>query len=542
LKDSLIKDHFSALCRRSIFMPEQTAIISDDLREIENREDKLRKQVQKELATFRERHKREQTLTEETLWIHLVHGTWANPEKSKVRPTWSEPGGSLEMSLRESALRKYAKSDLWEKVRFAKVPSWSGRNSFGARNQAVVDLQKYLHDVLYDPQKTFGRHLVIAHSHGGTVVAEALRNLGPLAREFSGFLTLGTPFVQRVRVFESPDEVSFDTLTGVFAPAVALFFSLSLAIDCAIDSLLWHAGLWLIYAGLWMVYAFIPAFLCQIQKASGFGWALCSITPAMALAFFWLALAGKDFGNFWGSCLVAGFVAFHLAPKLKGDVRFLNTKDKADSEEQLPRPIEVELVAIRAPGDEASLAISAASGAIFVSDTIRGIGTKLFTRFPGGWRTILAISIGVILVVVAARSWPPSWPAAQYVRLAGLIAFLGPFVTILSVLIIILALKFTAVTFMALACGPEAFEAPGLMRVYAEPLPRSSYPLKCPMTLRMTFPTAADLQMMKKSSGLRHSIYEYPSVQEYLTTWIHSFISHSPAEKGESHGSVTETA
>jgi hypothetical protein len=91
-------------------------------------------------------------------------------------------------------------------------------------------------------------------------------------------------------------------------------------------------------------------------------------------------------------------------------------------------------------------------------------------------------------------------------------------------LIVILALKFTAVTLTAIACGWEAFEAPGMIRVYAEPLPRTREPLKRPMTLRMTFPTAADLDMIKRSSGLRHSIYEYPSVQKYLAFWILSFI------------------
>jgi hypothetical protein len=101
------------------------------------------------------------------------------------------------------------------------------------------------------------------------------------------------------------------------------------------------------------------------------------------------------------------------------------------------------------------------------------------------------------------------------------------------VLIMILTLKFSAVTLLAIACGWEAFEAPGFIRVYAEPLPRSREALKRPMTLRMAFPTAADLHGMRKSAGLRHSIYEYPSVQKHLALWIESFIPGHKGREGE---------
>ena len=496
-------------------MPDQSTNTSDDLDGMEGLDEGLGKLAQSNLGFFRELHKSEQPLASETLWVHVVHGTWANPENSKVRPTWSEPGGSL-----EKAIRSYAAPDLFQKVRFANVPPWSGRNSFGARNQAVQDLNKYFNDVLFDPGKTFARHLVIAHSHGGTVAAEALRNLGPLASEFAGFVTLGTPFVQRVQSFEPPNEITFDSLTGLFAPAVALFFSLSLAIAFGLEKFFWLAGLWL-------VYAFVPASLCQIRKLSSFGWALCSITPLIALVLFWLALGGKDLESLLASSLVAAVVSLYLGPKLSsGAVRFLNASDSADSEEQMPRPIEVPLLAIRAPGDEASLAIAAASGAIFLSDTIRGVGSKLYTRIPERWGALLswAIPLGLTLTMISAIFWQDSWPAVKYVRLAGSIAFLAPYAAISFVLIVILAFKFSAVILMAIACGWEAFEAPGIMKVYAEPLPRSRESLKRPMTLRMTFPTAADLDAMKKKSSLRHSIYEYPSVQEYLASWILSFI------------------
>jgi hypothetical protein len=347
-------------------MPEQPTNTSDDFKEIEEIQEGIGKIGQKELAYFRDLHKREQPLTEKTLWIHVVHGTWANPENSKVRPTWSEPGGSL-----ERALRSYGDPDLLKNVRFANVPPWSGRNSFSARYQAIQELNDYFRHVLHDPEKTFGRHLVIAHSHGGTVAAEALRDLGPLAREFAGFLTLGTPFVQRVQVFEPLNETTFDSITGIFAPAVALFFSLSLAIAFALEKFFWLAGLWLIYA-------FVPAILCRIRKVSALGWALCAITPPMALAFFWLVLGWHDFDVLLVSSFVSAFVTLFLGPKLASEaVRFRNSNDIADSEERLPTPIEVPLLAIRAPGDEASLAISAASGAVFISDTIRGAGLRL---------------------------------------------------------------------------------------------------------------------------------------------------------------------
>ena len=214
-----------------------------------------------------------------TLWVHVIHGTWANPEKSKVRPTWCEPGGSL-----ETALRTHGDAPLWERVRFADAPHWSGKNSFAARAEATRLLRDYFRGVLLDEQTTFDQHLVIAHSHGGTVAAEALRSLGPLGAEFAGLLTLGTPFVQRVRKAEPEGAVWFDSLTGTYAHAIAFFFALTLALGWLLDGRYWLSAA----SG---VVGLIPCILARFRRLSMIAGGLSAAIPVAALPVYWIGAA-----------------------------------------------------------------------------------------------------------------------------------------------------------------------------------------------------------------------------------------------------------
>ena len=95
-----------------------------------------------------------------------------------------------------------------------------------------------------------------------------------------------------------------------------------------------------------------------------------------------------------------------------------------------------------------------------------------------------------------------------------------PFIAPIVALTVAMILKFGATLLIALACGPEALEAPGITKVFAEPLPRSECALSAPATLRMVFPSSADLEALRQKDTLRHSVYEYPSVQEYVAEWI----------------------
>jgi len=436
------------------------------------------------------------------LWVHVIHGTWANPEESKVRPTWSEPGGSLEL-----ALRKCGDAALWQKVRFARTPNWSGTNSFAARATATAQLRDYFKGVLLDKQTAFDRHVVIAHSHGGNVAANALRSLGPLAENFSGLLTLGTPFVQRVRKWEEQGEVSFDSITGIHAHAFALFFALTLAFCWLADGRYWLSAATTVVGAM-------PWILARFQRFLALAGGLSAAIPLTVVPVYWwvrpVSLGGLM------SCAVGAFVvALFLASRMAimHSVRFLGFNDGA-AEDDLPPPLKTPLLAIRAPADEASLAISAASGAVFLSESLGAVGIKALRSVPG-W--IYAV-LGAAMVI---STWCALvWPGNGFWKTAVALSWSVPVVVPMVGLIVSLILKFGATLLIALACGPEALEAPGIVRVFAEPLPRSEDALGAPSTLRMVFPSSGDLAALRKGGTLRHSIYEYPSVQAYMADWI----------------------
>ena len=69
---------------------------------------------------------------------------------------------------------------------------WSGRNGFKARARASVALAEHLARVATeDPD---AHHYVIAHSHGGNVLARAL-STSKLADKVAGTVCLSTPFL-----------------------------------------------------------------------------------------------------------------------------------------------------------------------------------------------------------------------------------------------------------------------------------------------------------------------------------------------------------
>lgn len=441
------------------------------------------------------------------LWVHLIHGTWANPEKAGSRPTWFEPGGSL-----ESALRAHGHADDWQRVRFADVPSWSGSNSFAARSVAVKNLADYFEGVLFCPRTTFDRHVVVAHSHGGTVAAEALRHLGPLAAEFSGLLTLGTPFVERFRKAEPPESVSFDSLTGIYAHAVAFFFAFTLALCFLFEG-------WPRLAAASAVVALMPWGFARIPRLRFVAEVLNAAIPWAALAVHVVAFdlwgPSGSLGNLIISALVSLVLAVVLAPRLMvlRSVHFLGSSDGL-REDEPPAPLKTELLAIRAPGDEASHAIAAASAAVWISDQLSEVGFKTLGRIPGAAYAVL----GVALIVTAGGVFV--FPDHAAWKLAAGLAWSLPVVGPMGLLMLALLGKSMATLLIALACGPEALQAPGVMKVFAEPLPRSSDGLAATATLRMVFPSTADLEALRFKGSLRHAIYDYPSVQKYVAGWI----------------------
>ncbi|MGJ5082428.1 hypothetical protein [Bradyrhizobium sp. HKCCYLS3013] len=134
--------------------------------------------------------------------VIIVHGTWAAPEPDQfAKRRWYEPvdgrpgdepfTAKLNAALEErgSPARCWAHCPQGDKVL-----QWSGENSWVARTQAATSLGKYVAKL----QKEGWRCHIVAHSHGGNVLIEALPQImsGYAAGQERGRLvTLGTPFM-----------------------------------------------------------------------------------------------------------------------------------------------------------------------------------------------------------------------------------------------------------------------------------------------------------------------------------------------------------
>ena len=138
-----------------------------------------------------------QGVAKETLII--VHGTWAAPEPGNTRwyqPIEGEPAakgfiGKLDAALeqRGSPARCWAHCSQGEPIFH-----WSGENSWIARTHAASRLGDYVAKLGNEGWRCH----IVAHSHGGNVVVEALPQITEApgsAGSLGMMVTLGTPFI-----------------------------------------------------------------------------------------------------------------------------------------------------------------------------------------------------------------------------------------------------------------------------------------------------------------------------------------------------------
>lgn len=135
--------------------------------------------------------------------LHLVHGTWAKGLRGTAR-AWSEPG---------EAAYECLQSKLPANSQFESF-TWSGRNSMAARTIAANDLQQHLRQSLREHPRDC--HIVLAHSHGGTVANQAVTGCD-LDGAIRGLICLATPFAYLV----SPSLGRLQT--GILALASVLY-------------------------------------------------------------------------------------------------------------------------------------------------------------------------------------------------------------------------------------------------------------------------------------------------------------------------------
>jgi hypothetical protein len=132
--------------------------------------------------------------------VIIVHGTWAAPEAGKVR--WYQPtdgvraaGGFIAklnaaLQERDSPARCWAHCPQSDKIFY-----WSrGDNSWIARTHAASELGSYVAKLRNEGWRCH----IVAHSHGGNVVVDALRQITAAPRSslpLGKIVTLGTPFM-----------------------------------------------------------------------------------------------------------------------------------------------------------------------------------------------------------------------------------------------------------------------------------------------------------------------------------------------------------
>jgi hypothetical protein len=131
--------------------------------------------------------------------VIIVHGTWAAPEPGNVR--WYQPAdrthaaegfvGKLDAALeaRGSPARCWAHCSQGDQIFH-----WSGDNSWIARTHAAARLGDYVAELGNEGWRCH----IVAHSHGGNVVVEALPQITEApgsAGSLGMMVTLGTPFI-----------------------------------------------------------------------------------------------------------------------------------------------------------------------------------------------------------------------------------------------------------------------------------------------------------------------------------------------------------
>jgi hypothetical protein len=120
--------------------------------------------------------------------VTLVHGTFAS------KTDWIEVDSLLARQLLAEGDR--------ERINVTVHPfRWSGRNSFGARQQAAIELHEQLVGVINAHPDA--AHCVIAHSHGGAVLMRALAFNPELELAIRRVICISTPFLQLSKRHES---------------------------------------------------------------------------------------------------------------------------------------------------------------------------------------------------------------------------------------------------------------------------------------------------------------------------------------------------
>lgn len=401
--------------------------------------------------------------------VHLVHGTWAygpmGRESWEVRHRKDPEGYPVPWFHRDSLFCKAVEAHYGSELDF-RCFGWSGDNTFVARRQAAESLRKHLRKAM--EKMSDAAHVVVAHSHGGTVafdaVARTAAGYDPLPRPLHGLLTLGTPFA-RLREIEN-----LTTASLVRGVAPRWLWVLLVAAGVALGITRWFDG--------------------------GYG-----TFTLYLLATVFLALLGLR-GMPW------------LVRRPDGLADLLSQRHTA---------LSCPLHALRTPGDEAGFAIAAAQLVDWVGtrvsvDGILGLSTALLRRWGdrlAGWAFPLALWIGIGAGWAVRDAWAgdPLRPWWAYVLLALFYAGTAMTLALATLALAVPVIVAGGLVALRLAVGPEASRYAGNAVVEVETLP-----VGLEATMEVLPASTAG------SGGLSHSLHERPTIRarvaEVLRGWL----------------------
>lgn len=164
--------------------------------------------------------------TDEKETVVVVHGTWAAPAAG-VSKWWQPPETKSEdhftAKLDAALAKRGSTARCWAHCAGKPQPfSWTGENDWLDRTNASASLLSYFKQLEDDGY----RYHVVAHSHGGNAIADALHALDPKTAKLGRIVTLGTPFFdtqQPIRQRKLKVEKAVSLISILVAAAAALF-------------------------------------------------------------------------------------------------------------------------------------------------------------------------------------------------------------------------------------------------------------------------------------------------------------------------------
>jgi hypothetical protein len=416
------------------------------------------------------------------LVIHAVHGTWPyglgkqrqlrkhdhneslyDPE----RPPWFHP----ESQFARDILSR------WHAFH------WNGANSFNERRKASIEFSQKMLPYLTEPDT---RHVIVAHRHGGTIVASALWLFSE--REIAaidGVITMGTPFITMKTAERTSLSNAYFFVARLVPFAIALF-------------------------GVSMLVSWLLAGTADLLVNT-------ILTFIVACVLFLVAAnSGRLSDLVFGPSPHAGAL--------------LDAFERGD---RFKKPF----VALRAATDEAGLVIGAAQFVNFFSGKLWMASVQFFGGNFSRWldrSQSTRRKHALFMIAHVPIFWLIGWVGGYFTArqltgtawdrwldlgapfIAGFVIyglfFAGLFLALMMLTVLIIV---PAITLVALSCGGEVFRLSGLADIECEPVPGGMRAVVETLAL-----TKEDQEVFGRIGGLKHSFYELPSARRRIVELI----------------------